>query len=130
MQPEIPEPGQVWRADDVAAAITILDRMGQMDKSLTPDKPLLFEIGCIDMDNFSGRNDSTQPHIMLYTKDNIEITWGAEWGKWQQYLESSDDVKLASLYGYYKKFGTLSAGAPYINLRDPRHKIPLPIDRY
>jgi len=130
MQPEIPRPGQVWRAEDVAAAITILDRMGQLDRSLTPDKPLLFEIACIDMDNFSGRKDSTLPHIMLYTKDNIEITWGAEWGKWQQYLESTDEEKLAKLYGYYNKFGTLSAGPKYIILRDPQDKIPLPIDKH
>jgi hypothetical protein len=130
MQPEIPLPGQVWRADDLAAAITILDRMDQLDRSLTPDKPLLFEIGCIDMENFSGRKNSTQPHIMLYTKDNIEITWGAEWGKWQQYLESPDAQKLADLYDHYEKYGTLSAGIKYINLRDPRGKIPLPIDKY
>lgn len=130
MQPEIPPPGQVWRCEDLAAAITILDRMGQMDRSFTPDKPLLFEIGCIDISNFSGRKNGTKPHIVLHTKDNIEITWGAEWGKWQQYLESTDEEKLAKLYGYYKQYGTLSVGVKYINLRDPQDKIPLPIDKY
>jgi hypothetical protein len=130
MEPDMPPPGEVWRCDDLAAAITILGRMGQMDRSFTPDKPLLFEIGCIDMSNFGGLKDRTQPHIVMHTKDNIVITWGAEWGKWQQYLESTDEEKLAKLYGYYKKFGTLSAGAPYINLRDPQDKIPLPIDKY
>jgi len=130
MEPEMPLPGDVWRCDDLSAAITILDRMGQMDRSFTPDKPLLFEISCIDMSNFGGRKDSTQPHIVLYTKDNIEITWGAEWGKWQQYLESTDEEKLAKLYGYYKQYGTLSVGVKYINLRDPQDKIPLPIDKY
>jgi len=130
MEPEMPPPGEVWRCDDLAAAITILDRMGQMDRSFTPDKPLLFGISCIDMSNFGGRKDSTQPHIMLHTKDNIEITWGAEWGKWQQYLESTDEEKLTKLYVYYKKYGTLSAGSPYIILRDPQDKIPLPIDKY
>ena len=130
MEPDMPRPGEVWRCDDLAAAITILDRMGQMDRSFTPDKPLLFEIGCIDMSNFGGLKDSAQPHIMLHTKDNIEITWGAEWGKWQQYLESTDEEKLTKLYGYYKKYGTLSAGPKYIILRDPQGKIPLPIDKY
>ncbi|UCE48939.1 MAG: hypothetical protein JSW47_02115 [Phycisphaerales bacterium] len=130
MQQEIPPPGQAWRCDDLAAAITILDRMGQLDRSLTPDKPLLFEIGCIDMSNFSGRKNSTQPHIVLHTQDNIEIIWGAEWGKWQQYLESRDDEKLAKLYDYYNHHGTLSVGVKYINLRDPQDKIPLPIDKY
>lgn len=130
MQPEIPLPGQVWRAEDLAAAITILDRMGQLDRSLTPDKPLLYEIGCIDMSNFGGRKNSTQPHIVMHTKDNIEIIWGAEWGKWQQYLESTDAEKLTKLYDYYGHHGTLSVGIKYINLRDPQDKIPLPIDKY
>ncbi|MHC4169612.1 MAG: hypothetical protein ACYSWQ_21925 [Planctomycetota bacterium] len=130
MEPDMPPPGRVWRCDDLAAAIMILDRMGQMDRSFTPDKPLLFEIGCIDMSNFGGREDSTRPHIVLHTTDNIEITWGAEWGKWQQYLESTDEEKLAKLYGYYKQYGTLSVGVRYINLRDPQDKIPLPIDKY
>ena len=80
--------------------------------------------------HMAARFYSAQPHIVLHTKDNIEITWGAEWGKWQQYLESTDEEKLAKLYGYYKKFDTLSTGDKYIILRDPQHKIPLPIDKY
>ena len=55
---------------------------------------------------------------------------GAAVGKWQQHLESTDEQKLAKLYAYYKEFGTLSGGAKYINLRDPKHNIPLPIDKY
>ena len=46
------------------------------------------------------------------------------------YLEATDEDKLAKLYGYYEEFGTLLKGAKYINLRDPRDKIPLPIDKY
>lgn len=130
MKAQMPPAGQVWPCDELSAAITILDRMGQMDRSFTPDKPLLFEIGCIDVSNFNGRKDSSRPHVVLYTKDNIEITWGAEWGRWQQYLESTDEEKLAKLYGYYKQHGTLSVGVKYINLRDPLDKIPLPIDKY
>jgi len=51
-------------------------------------------------------------------------------GKWQQHLELSDEEKLASLYSYYKDYGTLSGGVKFINLRDPRDNIPLPIDKY
>ena len=101
-----------------------------MDKSITPDKPLLSEIDRIDVSNFNGRQDGRKPHIVLYAKDNTEIMWGAAVGKWQQHLESTDEQKLAKLYGYYKDFGTLSGRAKYINLRDPKDKIPLPIDRY
>jgi hypothetical protein len=125
-----PPLGEVWQREDLAAAIAILNRLDQMDRSLTPDKPLLYEIGRIDVGNFNGRENSRHPHIVLYAKDDTEITWGAEVGKWQQHLESTDEQKLAKLYGYYKQYGTLSGGAKYINLRDPRDKIPLPIDRY
>jgi len=125
-----PPLGEVWGRDDLAAAMAILDRLDRMDKSDTPDKPLLYEIDRINVGNFNGRKNSKLPHIVLYAKDNTEIIWGAEVGKWQRYLESTDEQKLAKLYGYYKEFGTLSGGAKYINLRVPQDNIPLPIDKY
>jgi hypothetical protein len=127
---KMPPLGEVWQRDDLAAAVTILDWLDQMDKTLTPDKPLLFEIDRIDVSNFNGRQNDRYAHIILYSKDNSQIIWGAEFGKWQQNLESTDQEKFAKLYGYYKDYGTLSGGARYINLRDPRDKIPLPIDKY
>ena len=127
---DMPEPGRAWLCDELAAATKILDRMNQMDKNFASDKPLLFEIDRIDMRNFNGRRDEGEPHIVLYTKDNVQIIWGAEWGKWQQHLESTDQEKLAKLWGYYRQHGTLAVGVKYINLRDPQDKIPLPIDKY
>jgi hypothetical protein len=127
---KIPPLGQVWHRDDLDAAVTILDWLGQMDKTLTPDKPLLYEIDRIDVSNFNGRQNKRYAHIILYSKDDAQIIWGAEFGKWQQNLESTDQEKFAKLYGYYKDYGSLSGGARYINLRDPRDKIPLPIDKY
>jgi len=125
-----PQLGKVWGGDDLAAALTILDRLDQRDRLVTPDKPLLYEIDRIDVSNFNGRKNSKLPHIVLYAKDDTGIIWGAEVGKWQRYLESTDEQKIAKLYGYYKEYGTLSGGAKYINLRDPQDNIPLPIDKY
>jgi len=125
-----PQLGKVWGGDDLAAALTILDRLDQMDRLVTPDKPLLYEIDRVDVSNFNGRENSKLAHIVLYAKDDTEIIWGAEVGKWQRYLESTDEQKLANLYGYYKEYGTLSGDAKYINLRDPQDNIPLPIDKY
>ena len=130
---DIPPPGKAWQCDDLAAAMTILDRMNRTDRTFTPEKPLMFEIDRIDVRNFNGRRDGSEPHIVLYTKDNIPIIWGAEWGKWQQHLESTDQEKLAGLWSYYRqRDGTLLGGVKYIiiNLRDPQGKIPLPIDKY
>ncbi|MFB0553015.1 MAG: hypothetical protein ACETWQ_06835 [Phycisphaerae bacterium] len=127
---KIPPLGEVWGRDDLAAPIEIIKRLEQMDKLVTPDKPLLYEIDRVDVSNFNGRVNSKLPHIVMYAKDNTQIIWGAEVGKWQRYLESTDEQKLAKLYGYYKEYGTLSGGAKYINLRDPQDNIPLPIDKY
>jgi hypothetical protein len=125
-----PSPGEVWQSDDLDAAVTILAKLDQMDKAVTPAKPLLYEIDRIDVSNFAGRKNSRLPHIVLYTKDDTEIIWGAEFGTWQRYLETTDEEKLAKLYAYYKEYGSLSGGVKYINLRDPQDNIPQPVDKY
>lgn len=130
IEPKVPPPGKTWRRDDLAAAVAILERLNRMDKIVTPDKPLLYEIEVIDVSNFAGRENSRLPHIVLYAKDNTEIIWGAEYGKWQRYLEATDEEKLAKLYGYYEEYSTLLNGAKYINLREPQDTVPLPIDKY
>ncbi len=127
---DVPRFGTAWNRGDLTAAITILDRINKMDRDVTPKKPLLHEIAGIDVSNYNGRKNGSRPHIVFYTRDNTEIQWGAELGTWQKYLESTDEQKLAKLYGYYKEHGTLSGGVKYINLRDPRDNIPLPIDKY
>jgi hypothetical protein len=121
--------GAAWRGDDLAAALAVLSRLEKMDSAVTPNKPLLREIDKIDVANFDGRKNKHEPHITLFTKEGTEIIWGAEIGAWQRHLESPDDDKLAKLYTYYQQTGTLS-GVKYINLRDPRQTIRLPIDKY
>ncbi|MDD5063865.1 MAG: hypothetical protein PHQ35_03770 [Phycisphaerae bacterium] len=126
----VPSLGEIWQSDDLDAAVTILTKLDQMDKSVTPGKPLLYEIDRIDVSNFNGRKNSRLPHIVLYAKDNTEIIWGAEFGTWQRYLETTDEEKLAKLYTYFKEYGSLSGGVKYINLRDPQDNIPQPADKY
>lgn len=127
---KVPSPGETWQSDDLDAAVTILAKLDQMDKSVTPGKPLLYEIDRIDVSNFSGRKNTRLPHIVLYAKDDTEIIWGAEFGTWQRYLETKDEEKLAKLYTYYKEYGSLSGGVKYINLRDPQDNVPQPVDKY
>ncbi len=124
-----PVPGEVLQSDDLAAALAVHGRMERMDAAVCPNKTLLREIDRIDVSNFNGRKNKREPHIVLYTKDNTQILWGAEIGSWQRHLESPDDDKLAKLYTYYQQTGTLS-GVKYINLRDPRQTIYLPVDKY
>jgi hypothetical protein len=127
---KVSPPGEIWQCDDLAAGVTILTKLDQMDKSVTPDKPLLYEINSVDVRNFNGRKNSRSPHIILHTKDDTKIIWGAEFGTWQKYLEATDEEKLAKLYGYYKEHGSLSGGVKYINLRNPQDNIPQPVDKY
>ncbi|MHC4633674.1 MAG: cell division protein FtsQ/DivIB [Planctomycetota bacterium] len=125
-----PPIGQACSFDDLAAAVIILEKLNLMDKRLTPDRPLLYEIGRIDVSNFNGRRDNRSPHIILYTTDNTEIIWGAEFGSWQRYMESKDEEKLAKLYAHYTQHGSLLGGVKYIRLCDPQDKIFQPIDKY
>jgi len=127
--PKAPPPGEVCRRDDLAAAIDILAALNKRDESVAADKPLLYEIDSIDVSNFNGRQNSRASHIILYAKDNTEIIWGAEFGTWQQYLEATDEQKIAKLYGYYKEYGSF-VDVKYINLRDPQDNVPLPVDKY
>ena len=126
----IPPLGEILEGEDLAAAITLLDRLERRDRIETTQKPLLSEIKRLDVSNFDGRKNRKLPHIVLYAQDNTKIMWGAKIGEWQRYLESTDEQKIAKLYGYYKEYGTLSGGVKYINLCDPLDDIPQPIDKY
>ena len=125
-----PSAGEVWGAEDLSAAVALLVQLNKMDSLVTADKPLLFDIDSIDVRNFNGRKSRSKPHIVLYTKDNAEIVWGAEIGMWQRYMEATDEEKLAKLYGYYEEYGTLLNSVKTINLRDPQGHVPQPIDKY
>ena len=125
-----PAVGQTWQRDDLAAALDILTRLDMMDNAITPEKPLLRELTRIDVSNFAGRKDRRQRHIVLYARADTEIIWGAEFGTSQQYMEVSDDEKLARLYSYYKNNGSLLTSVKYINLCDPQDNVPQPIDRF
>ena len=124
---QVPAAGTVLQKDDLFAAIGLIFVLDQMEKLECPEKPLLAEIDRIDIDNFQGRENQSDPHIVLVTKDETPIHWGAELKAGGTYLEQTDRTKLAALYTYYKECGTLlGENAKYINLRDSRREIPLP----
>ncbi len=128
----VPLPGQVFDQQDVAAGVALALLLHRMDVEVMPKNPLLEHIANIDVRNFNGRKNGREPHIVLRSKDDTQIIWGAEIGEWTKHLEATDEQKLAKLYAYYRDYGSLSAGAKYIyiNLRDPQDKVPKPIDKY
>jgi hypothetical protein len=125
--------GTKWQSADVAAAIELLELLTKMDKQITPDKPLLAEIASIDMSNFDGRRNSSEPHIVFYAKDGTEIKWGAKKGDWNRNLEAKDEEKLTILYNTYAELGTIQIRAAqkgsFIDLTKPQ-TLSLPIDKY
>jgi hypothetical protein len=128
--PRIPRAGEKFQKDALVEAIVIIDLLDKMDKIVTPDKPLLFEIKSIDVSNYNGLRSNGSPHIVFYTTNNTKVIWGAEYGKWQRHMESTDKQKIAKLYEHYKEYGTLNTGVKFIKLCDPQDNIPLPIDKY
>jgi len=126
----VPLPGQVFDQQDVVAGVALVMLLHRMDAEYMPKKPLLDHIASIDVHNFKGRKNGREPHIVLRSKDDTQILWGAEVGEWTKYGEARDDQKLAKLYVYYHDHGSLGAGAKYINLRDPLDKLPKPIEKY
>ena len=122
----VPVVGQLWRRDDLAAAVKIIELLEEMDRSIAPVKPLLYEIADIDVRNYGGRRNPDGPHILLHAKDGTEIRWGAQVGSSGRYMEAAEAEKLNQLYGLYEDHGTLQEIAKYIELRTPRKRIPRP----
>jgi hypothetical protein len=125
-----PWPGQVFDQQDLAAGVALVVLLHRMDAQMTPKNPLLEHVASIDVRNFNGRKNPREPHVTLRSKDGTQIIWGAEIGEWSKQFEAKDEQKLAKLYAYYRDYSSLSAGAKYINLRDPQDKVPQPIDKY
>jgi len=125
----VPLPGQTFDQGDLAAAVDLIELLHKVDAEYASNNPLLEHVATIDVSNFMGRRNRG-PHVILRSKDDTQIIWGAEIGEWAKYLEATDEEKLGKLYAYYKEYGSLSAGVKYINLRDPQDRVSLPIDRY
>jgi len=123
-----PTIGETLASPDIAAAMAILHRMDKMDRLVTADAPLLLQIKSINIANFQGRLSKTDPHITMKSVGGTDIVWGAELDAWSEQLEASDEEKLAKLYAYYRQSGSLDDGVRFINLREPRDRIPRPAE--
>ncbi|MCF7974716.1 MAG: hypothetical protein K9N55_12940 [Phycisphaerae bacterium] len=126
-----PKPGMQLNLPDLAEALKLIDLLDRMDQVQTPAKPLLREIELIDMSNYSGRRNQRESHINLVAKDGTTVQWGAELGQGGQFMELSDEKKLAKLYTFYKDCGYLLMGkSKFINLRDSQYEVPTPTRGY
>ncbi len=120
-----PVAGNIWRGDDVDAAIELVEVFQVMDAKRGHKKPLLSEIAYIDVRDYGSRNvDKSQ--LTLVAKDGTRIRWGSPVGKASVYLEASESEKLKKIYGFYEKYGTIQGKVKYIDPRIPEKSIPLP----
>jgi cell division septal protein FtsQ len=124
----MPGVGAVWGDGDVEGAMELITLLGTMDGISVPESPLLNEIAAIDVTNFDGRRRKSTPHIIIETADGTPIYWGAAPGKAAANLEALEREKLAMLYGFYNRYGTvqLKGRIKYIELRNPQKEIPRP----
>ncbi len=125
-------PGELWLSDEIIAAVELVTALGRMDAISSPDKPLVAELDRIDISNHSGRKDSKAIHTILYAKDGTEVWWGAAYGESQRYLEATEQEKIASLYTFFKRYGTICGidrgVGQFIDLRSPQKMFPRPIN--
>jgi len=125
----VPLPGQTFDEGALKAAVDLAVLLNQTDAEFAPKTPLLEQIASIDVSNYRGNKNPRKEHIVLHAKDGALIIYGAEIGEYAKNAEASDEEKLASLYGYYKEFGSFGSEAKYINLRIPQNRVLLPIDK-
>jgi hypothetical protein len=140
---KVPEPGQKWAAEDVAAAVELLNLLYMADlhfqqengkrendalpEKKIPEKPLLNEIKSVDVSNFAARKSRSAPNIVLNVADGTKVYWGAAWGQANVYFEADEKDKLARLYQFFMDHhNTLGGAAKYIELRWPQDSIPRP----
>lgn len=125
-----PTLGERYDRDDLAAAVALVCLLYRSDAEFAPKTPLLEQIASVDVANYKGRKHARDPHIILNTKGDTQIWWGAEIGEWAKHFEAKDEQKLAKLYTYYMQHGSLSADVKYINVLEPVDKVPQPVDKY
>ena len=123
----IPAVGSVWTSEDVTTAAELVNVLARMDEISCKEKPLLDELGSIDVFNFGGKRSKKDSHIVIYTKDGTEIRWGAAYGKSMLYFEATEQEKLATLYTFYKEHNnTIQGVCPLVELRYSQKIFPRP----
>ena len=111
---EPPDPGQVWDSPDLLAAVELL--------SFIQDRPFSREITAVDVSNYNGRQDVSEPHIVMFTDQRTVLNWGRAIGT-EGRIEVDHQQKLRHLEGLFAEHGSLNE-LLYVDLtgRKPRGK--------
>lgn len=109
-----PEPGQIWDAPDLLAAVELLKLIG--------DQPFDQEIIAVNVSNFNGRQNASKSHIVMLTDQHTVLNWGRAIGT-EGHIEVDHHQKLQHLQGLFIQQGSLNK-LRYVDLRgrEPRGK--------
>lgn len=102
--PPPPAAGEAWAGDDLAAGLELIQFLGY--------KPFLEDIYGVSVDNFDGRLDNKEAHLVLITQFNTRIRWGRPVGAKDAFIEVSPERKLAYLQKVQQDFGRVDAKQP------------------
>lgn len=126
-QRPVPPVGTTWLAEDVKAAVELVNVLSLMDLHMMAaedpiQKPLLDEIESVDVSGLSAR----KPNIVLNVKDGTtKINWGAAWGQAARNMEADEKEKIIMLYQFYvENNNTLQSKVKFIELRQPQTLVP------
>jgi hypothetical protein len=114
-QPPV-ESGQVWRGDDLAAALDLV--------KILYGKPFAEEIVRVNVSNFGGRIDSKEAQISLITRHETAIRWGRPVNAKDFFVEVSTSQKLKYLQEIYAQFHRVDGGRQWIDIRFDRITYP------
>ncbi len=118
-QSPVPAPGESIQSESLLAGLHVLALIREVDRQLPRQERLWGQLARIDVANHEGRLSKANSHLILYTKNNTEIRWGAAVGRERPYYEAPVKYKLARLYQAFKNFGSLDEYS-YVELRDLR----------
>ncbi len=102
-----PEPGQVWKAGDVVAGVSVLRMLAR--------EAFADQVTAVLVANYDGRHDPHSAHLELATdRAGGRIVWGSAPG--EEIEENTAAQKLAILRRNHELHGRIDAGFPVIDV--------------
>ncbi|AQQ10118.1 signal peptide peptidase SppA, 36K type [Sedimentisphaera cyanobacteriorum] len=109
-----PSPGEPLFHEQIKASVKLTQLFRAMDKSRS--RKFLKQVESIDVENY-GITDSSIPQIVIKTKEELDIFWGAAPGDAEAYFEMPEKKKLAVLYTIFESHPNLKGRYENIDLR-------------
>lgn len=104
---ELPSPGEQWPGEDLAAGV----RLANMILA----QPYRDQVSAVLVHNYGGRRAPYRSHLeLLAGRDGHRILWGSAPG--EELEENSTAQKLRILAANYRRYGTIDADQPTIDI--------------